>query len=86
MRSQQSISIEGRLSRDKGMLTVSEVAKEFSMSSRYVRRLIAERRIPFHKFGTSVRVSADDVAAFITSGRVEPLSHSDVWVHMKAAA
>ena len=38
-------------------LTVEEAAERLGMSPRYVRRLISERRIPFHKYGRSVRLA-----------------------------
>lgn len=41
-------------------------------SPRFVRRLIAERRIAFTKVGKFVRITAADVQAFIAHGRVEP--------------
>ncbi|MEQ7006206.1 excisionase family DNA-binding protein [Actinopolymorpha sp. B17G11] len=61
------------------MLTIDESAVRMNMSVRHVRRLVAERRIAFHKFGRSVRLSAEDVAAYIDAGRVEPLTETRVW-------
>jgi excisionase family DNA binding protein len=61
------------------VLTVEEAAARMKMSARYVRRLVAERRIPFHKVGRSVRLKAADVAAHIDAGRVEPITASAVW-------
>jgi excisionase family DNA binding protein len=58
------------------MLTVEEAAACMKMSVRYVRRLVADRRIPFHKVGRSVRLKAADVAAHLDAGRVEPISAS----------
>lgn len=59
-------------------LTVEEAADLMKMSARYVRRLVAERRIPFHKLGRCVRLLASDVRAHIAAGRVEPMTDSDV--------
>ncbi|MDI5938843.1 excisionase family DNA-binding protein [Micromonospora carbonacea] len=56
------------------------------MSERYVRRLVAERRIPFHKLGRSVRIKAADLAAHVESGRVEPLTASGVWRDLQRVA
>jgi len=50
-----------------------------NMSVRYVRRLVAERRIAFHRIGRSIRLTAVDVDAHIAAGRVEPLTASDSW-------
>ena len=40
---------------------------------RFVRRLVAERRIPYHKVGKYVRFHPDDIADYIQSGRVDPV-------------
>lgn len=68
------------------MLTVEEAAARMRMSVRYVRRLVAERRIPFHKVGRSVRLKAADVAAHLEAGRVEPMTVSEVWRHQERVA
>jgi excisionase family DNA binding protein len=49
------------------------------MSPRHVRRLVAERRIAYHKFGRSVRLDPADLEAFIAESRVEVMSDSAVW-------
>lgn len=54
------------------LLTPEEVAERLRTSPRFVRRLIAERRIAFSKVGKFVRIAASDVDAFIAAGRVEP--------------
>lgn len=54
------------------LLTPEEVAERLRTSPRFVRRLIAERRIAFTKVGKFVRITAADVEAFIAAGRVEP--------------
>jgi excisionase family DNA binding protein len=65
------------------LLTVSQAAVVMGMSTRYVRRLVAERRIAFHRLGRSVRIAAGDVQAHVVSGRVEPMTESDVWSGMR---
>lgn len=52
-------------------LTVVEAAEYLNTSVRFVRRLIAERRIAFHKIGAHVRLALLDLDAFIEAGRVE---------------
>lgn len=42
------------------------------LTLRYLRRLIAERRIPFHKVGRFVLVDLADLDTFAERGRVEP--------------
>jgi excisionase family DNA binding protein len=55
-------------------LTVDEAAAHLNTSVRFIRRLIAERRIAFHKFGTHVRLAVVDLDAYVDAGRVEPVS------------
>ena len=56
------------------LLTVEAAAKRLSTSPRFIRRLIAERRIEFVKVGRHVRISESALADFIDAGRVEPLT------------
>lgn len=58
------------------LLTVEQAAELLNVSVRFVRRLIAERRIAVHRIGRHVRISGADLNAYITSGRVEPLPGS----------
>lgn len=61
------------------LLTVEQAAEHMNTSVRFVRRLVAERRIAFVKLGRHVRISTSDIDAFVTAGRVEPLTAEDVW-------
>jgi excisionase family DNA binding protein len=54
------------------LLTVEQAAGRLGTSVRFVRRLIAERRIAYTKLGRHVRIAAGDLEAFIAAGRVEP--------------
>ena len=56
------------------LLDVNEVARRLGTEPRFVRRLIAERRIEFHKLGRHVRISEAALAAFIKAGRVPPVT------------
>lgn len=56
------------------LLTVDQAAETLGTGARFVRRLIAERRIRFHKIGRHVRISSTDLEAFVAEGRVEPLA------------
>jgi excisionase family DNA binding protein len=56
------------------LLTVDEAAERLGTSARFIRRLIAERRIAYTKLGRHVRIAARDLDTFVTSGRVEPRS------------
>ena len=53
-------------------LTLAEAAAYLNVSERFVRRLVAERRVAFHKVGHFVRFRAADLDAFLEAGRVEP--------------
>ena len=53
------------------LLTVDQAAERLGTSVRFVRRLIAERRIAYVKLGRHVRIAADDLDVFIAAGRVE---------------
>jgi excisionase family DNA binding protein len=54
------------------LLTVDEAAAVLNTPPRFIRRLIAERRIVFHHVGRHVRIARPDLEAFIDAGRVEP--------------
>ena len=58
-------------------LTVTEAAIYLNTSVRFVRRLVAERRIAFHKarFPTCGSL-VPDLEAFLKAGRVEPTTVS----------
>jgi len=67
-------------------LTVEEAAEYMNTSVRFVRRLIADRRIPFHKVGRHVRLKRSDVDAFIDAGRVEAFDPAAVRLHVRRAS
>ena len=56
------------------LLTVDQAAERLGTSARFIRRLIAERRIAYTKLGRHVRIAGRDLVAFVASGRVEPRS------------
>ncbi len=58
-------------------LTVSEAAMFLNTSERFVRRLVAERRVAFHHVGRHVRFAVSDLEAFVQAGRVEPIRVRD---------
>jgi excisionase family DNA binding protein len=60
------------------LLSVEEAAERLGTSPRFIRRLIAERRMAFTKLGRHVRIDTKDIDAFIAAGRVEPLQPSEV--------
>ena len=54
------------------LLSVEDAAAELGTPVRFVRRLVHERWIRFHKIGKYVRIDPEDLAAFIRAGRVDP--------------
>ena len=68
------------------LLTVDQAADRINMSARYVRRLIAERRIVFYRLGRSVRIDPVDVTGLIASGRVERITQASVWNELRTVA
>ncbi len=56
------------------LLTVEAVAERLSTSPRFIRRLIAERRIEFVKVGRHVRIRESVLNDFIQSGVVKPMT------------
>jgi excisionase family DNA binding protein len=53
------------------LLTVEEAADGLGTSVRFVRWLIAERRIAYIRIGRHVRIAEADLASFIAAGRIE---------------
>jgi excisionase family DNA binding protein len=55
------------------LLTIAEAAAVLGTSTRFPRRLIAERRIEFVHVGRHVRIPLSALAQFVAAGTVEPL-------------
>ncbi|HVV38672.1 MAG TPA: helix-turn-helix domain-containing protein [Acidimicrobiales bacterium] len=51
------------------LLDIPAVAKHLGVNVRHVRRLIAERRIPFIKWGHLIRFDSDEIAAWLDHNR-----------------
>lgn len=54
------------------LLDVTDAAAHLGTPVRFIRRLVAERRIPFYKVGRYVRIDRHDLDTFISEGRIEP--------------
>lgn len=67
-------------------LTVPEAADYLNTSVRFVRRLIAERRIAYHKAGAHVRLAVVDLDAYMQAGRVEPVTRASVLRDLRGVA
>lgn len=53
------------------LLTVDQAAERISTTPRFIRRLIAEKRIAYVKLGAHVRIEDDVLDQFVAAGRVE---------------
>ena len=54
------------------LLNVAEVAARLRVTERFVRRVVAERRIAIQKVGRHVRFREDDVERFLDDGYLPP--------------
>jgi len=52
------------------LLDVNEVAVRLSVTPRFIRRLVDERRIPFCKLGKFVRFDQAEIAAWVDDQRI----------------
>jgi excisionase family DNA binding protein len=52
------------------LLDIAAVAEQLCVTERHVRRLVAERRIPYVKVGRFVRFDPTDIADWISAARI----------------
>ena len=55
------------------LLSIEEIANHLGVEVRHVRRLVAERRIPFIKWGHLLRFDPVAVRAWLEDARVDPI-------------
>ena len=55
------------------LLTIDQLAERLGVSIRHIRRLIAERRVPYLKVGWLVRFDPAEIAAWLRRNRAHPL-------------
>jgi excisionase family DNA binding protein len=60
------------------LLTIEDVAAHLHVTVRHVRRLVAERRIPFIKWGHLLRFDPCQIAEWLASRRVPTTNHPPV--------
>jgi len=53
------------------LLDVDGAAEYLSVTPRFIRRLVAERRLPFVKLGRHLRFDPADLDRFINAGRID---------------
>ncbi len=56
------------------LLDIAGLAQQLGVTERFVRRLVEERRVPFHKIGKFVRFHPDDVDEWVRNQRVEQVN------------
>lgn len=54
------------------LMTLPEVAERLGVNERHVRRLVAERRIPFVKWGHLLRFDPVELEAWVEAARIAP--------------
>ena len=52
------------------LLDISDLAQHLGVNVRHVRRLVAERRIPFIKWGHLIRFDPVEIAEWVEAARV----------------
>jgi excisionase family DNA binding protein len=58
-------------SRTDALLDIDQAAHRLGTQPRFMRRLVAERRIRFYKIGKHVRFHPDDLTDYIDQGRID---------------
>jgi excisionase family DNA binding protein len=53
------------------LLTVEQAADRLGTSTRFIRRLVAERRIAYHKLGRHIRIAEADLINYVAAGRID---------------
>ncbi len=57
------------------LLDIHEIADHLGVSVRHVRRLVAERRIPYVKWGNLLRFDPEQISDWLAQRSVDPLVH-----------
>ena len=58
------------------LLDIAGLAIQLGVTERFVRRLVEDNRVPYHKIGKFVRFHPDDITAWVASKRVTQV-HTD---------
>jgi excisionase family DNA binding protein len=68
------------------LLSVEAAAERLDTTVRFIRRLIAERRIEFVRVGRHVRITESALADFIEAGKVPPLTAATLRPKLRGVA
>ena len=60
------------------LLSVPEAAERLGTTTRFPRRLIAEKRIRFVRLGRHVRIPESAIEEFVEAGTVQPITWTEV--------
>ena len=55
--------------RRPGLMNLVELAERLGVNERHIRRLVAERRVPFVKWGHLLRFDPDEIDEWIDKAR-----------------
>jgi excisionase family DNA binding protein len=51
------------------LLTIDQLADRLGVTERYVRRMVAEKRVPYRKLGKLIRFADHEIAAWLDTTR-----------------
>ena len=54
------------------LIDLPTLARWLGVTDRHIRRLVSERRIPFHKWGHHLRFDPIDVREWLNEHRIDP--------------
>lgn len=61
------------------LLTIDEASASLGTSPRFIRKLIAERKIRFVRVGRLVRIGESALVDYVRDCTVEPMTLNDTW-------
>jgi excisionase family DNA binding protein len=53
-----------------GLMSIEQLAQRLGITVRHVRRLVAEKRVPYYKVGSLVRFDSAEIKVWLDSRRV----------------
>ncbi len=62
---------------DRRLVDLPTLAEYLGVTERHIRRLVAERRIPFYKWGHFLRFDLAEIDAWLATHRVAPTRRPD---------
>lgn len=56
---------------ERRLISIDDLATTLGVSVRHIRRLVSERRIPFHKWGRLLRFDVDEIERWIDATLID---------------